>query len=167
MLRAQCVGRILRQQTYTDTQRWLPHDDPWRSSRMKDHINHNKRAGMTNAKQCTPMVVDFINRIEEQGPPTIVTTKEQIEQRVQYQTWLGKKNKDNSDGDPSQMHGVKRKTFYMICHIGRYLHLHFYFSCQDNTMQIIQCKNKYTLHEITPAIVIDLQINFVTICIGI
>ena len=51
----------------------------------------------------------------------------------------------------------------MICHIGRYLHLHFHFQSKDNTMQIIQCKNKDTLGEIAPPIVVDVQINFVTI----
>ena len=29
----------LGKQTYTDTQRWLPQDDPSRSTRMKDHFN--------------------------------------------------------------------------------------------------------------------------------
>ena len=75
--------------TYTDTQRWLPHDDPWRSSRINDHFN---------------------GRIEERGPPTMVTAEEQLQRGVNYQIWLGNGNKDGGDGDPSKIHGVKRRS---------------------------------------------------------
>ena len=79
----------LGKQTYTDTRRWLAHDDPWRSCTMKDHFN---------------------GRVEERGRPTVVTAEEQIERGVQYQDWLGKGNKDGSVGDPSKIHGVKRRS---------------------------------------------------------
>ena len=79
----------LGKQTYTDTRRWLPHDDPWRSGRMKDHFN---------------------GRTEERGPPTRVSAEVQLERAVQYQEWLGAGNRDGSDGDPSKMHGVKRRS---------------------------------------------------------
>ena len=79
----------LGKQTYTDTRRWLPHDDPWRSPRMKDHFN---------------------GRMEERGPPKVVTGDEQALRGVQYQDWLGNGNKDGSDGDPSKIHGVKRRS---------------------------------------------------------
>lgn len=63
----------LGKQTYTDTRRWLPLDDPWRSSRMKDHFN---------------------GRMEERGPPTVVTGAEQTLRGVQYQAWLEEGNND-------------------------------------------------------------------------
>ena len=66
----------LGKQTYTDTRRWLPQDDPWRTCRMKDHFN---------------------GRAEERGPSRVVTTDEQEQMGVQYQDWLGKGNKDGSD----------------------------------------------------------------------
>ena len=50
-------------QTYTDTRRWLPQGDLWRSCRMKDHFN---------------------GRAEERGPPRIVTAKEQELRGLQY-----------------------------------------------------------------------------------
>ena len=79
----------LGKQTYTDTRRWLPHDDPWRSCRMKDHFN---------------------GRLEERGPPRYVTIVEQELRGVQYQDWLEQGNRDGSDGDPSKTHGVKRRS---------------------------------------------------------
>ena len=79
----------LGKQTYADTRRWLPHDDPWRSSRMKEHFNG-----------CA----------EERGPPTRVTADLQLERGVQYQEWLASGNRDGSDGDPSKRHGVKRRS---------------------------------------------------------
>ena len=53
----------LGKQTCTDTRRWLPHNDPWRSTRMKDHFN---------------------GRIEEQGPPRAVTAEKQLQRGVHY-----------------------------------------------------------------------------------
>ena len=79
----------LGKQTYTDTRRWLPHDDLWRSSRMKDHFN---------------------GRMEERGPPTVVTGAEQAQRGVEYQAWLSEGNKEGSVGDPSKLHGVKRRS---------------------------------------------------------
>ena len=79
----------LGKQTYTDTRRWLPPDDPWRASRMKDHFN---------------------NREEGRGPPRVVTAEEQELRGLQYQDWLGKGNREGSDGDPSKIHGVKRRS---------------------------------------------------------
>ena len=75
--------------TYTDTRRWLPQDDPWRSSRMKDHFN---------------------GRIEQRGPPTIVTSEEQLQRGISHQAWLGAGNKEGGDGDQSKIHGVKRRS---------------------------------------------------------
>jgi hypothetical protein len=54
----------LGKQTYTDTRRWLPHDDPWRSARIKDN---------------------FDGCIEERGPPTVFTAEEQLQRGVNYQ----------------------------------------------------------------------------------
>jgi hypothetical protein len=65
--------------TYTDTRRWLPRDDPWRSSGMNDHFN-----GMA----------------EERGPPRVVTGDEQELRGLQYQDWLRMGNREGSDGDP-------------------------------------------------------------------
>ena len=97
MLRAQCVGQILGGEhsielgklTYTDTRRWLPQDDPWRSSRMKDHFN---------------------GRIEQSGPPTVVTAEEQLQRGISHQAWLGAGNKEGGDGDQSKIHGVNRRS---------------------------------------------------------
>ena len=75
--------------TYTDTRRWLPQDDPWRSSRMKDHFN---------------------GRIEQSGPPTVVTAEEQLQRGISHQAWLGAGNKEGGDGDQSKIHGVKRRS---------------------------------------------------------
>lgn len=42
----------------------------------------------------------FNGCIEDRGPPTVVTAEEQLHRGVNYQAWLGKGNKDDSDGDP-------------------------------------------------------------------
>lgn len=47
----------LGKQAYTNVRGWLPHDDPWRSTTMKDQFN---------------------SQIEDQGIPNIVTMDEQI-----------------------------------------------------------------------------------------
>ena len=76
-------------QTYTDTRRWLPHDDPWRSTTMKDLFN---------------------GREEDRGKPNVVNAEEQVERALKYQTWLDGGNKEGVVGDPSKVHGVKRKS---------------------------------------------------------
>lgn len=45
-------------QTYTYTKRWLPHDDPWRSTKMKDHFN---------------------GHIEDREKPNVVIADEQVQ----------------------------------------------------------------------------------------
>ena len=52
----------------------------------------------------------FNGGMGEQEPPTIVTVDEQIQWGIQYQVWLEKRNKDGSDGDPSKIHEVKRRS---------------------------------------------------------
>ena len=79
----------LGKQTYTDTRRWLPHDDQWRSTRMKDHFN---------------------GCVEDRAKPTVVTADEQVERAVKYQTWLHEGNKEGGVGDPSKVHDVKRRS---------------------------------------------------------
>ena len=79
----------LGKQTYTDTRRWLPHDDPWRSTTMKDLFN---------------------GREENRGKPNVVNAEEQVQHAIEYKTWLDKGNKEGAVGDPSKVHGVKRKS---------------------------------------------------------
>ena len=79
----------LGKQTYTDTRRWLPHDDPWRSSTMKEHFN---------------------GREEERGKPDVVTAEEQMNRANEYHNWLDEGNKEGGAGDPSKVHGVKRRS---------------------------------------------------------
>ena len=79
----------LGKQTYTDTRRWLPHNDPWRSPTMKDHFN---------------------GREEVRGKPSVVTAEEQVSRANEYQKWLDKGNREGGVGDPSKVHGVKRKS---------------------------------------------------------
>jgi hypothetical protein len=79
----------LGKQTYTDTRRWLAHDDPWRSPEMKDHFN---------------------GRMEVRGKPNVVNANEQVQRATEYQTWLDAGNKDGAAGDPSKIHGVKRRS---------------------------------------------------------
>ena len=78
----------LGKQTYTHTRRWLPHDNPWRSTTMKDLFN---------------------GREEDRGKPDVVNAEEQVERAIEYQTWLDEGNK-GVVGDPSKVHGVKRKS---------------------------------------------------------
>ncbi len=79
----------LGKQTYTDTRRWLAHDDPWRSPEMKDHFN---------------------GRMELRGKPNVVTAGEQLQRAIEYQTWLDEGNREGATGDPSKTHGVKRRS---------------------------------------------------------
>jgi len=79
----------LGKSAYTDTRRWLPHDDPWRSTSMKDHFN---------------------GREEEQRKTNGVTAEEQVHHANEYQNWLHEGNKERSVGDPSKIHGVKRRS---------------------------------------------------------
>ena len=52
----------------------------------------------------------FNGRMEERGPPKVVMGDEQAHRGVEYQDWLGNGNKEGSDGDPSKIHGVKRRS---------------------------------------------------------
>ena len=79
----------LGKQTYTDTRRWLPHDDTWRSATMKDLFN---------------------GREENRGKPDVVSAEEQVERANEYKTWLDDGNKEGALGDPSKVHGVKKKS---------------------------------------------------------
>ena len=99
----------LGKQTYTDTRRWLPHDDPWRSAAMKDLFN---------------------GREENRGKPDVVNAVEQVERAIEYKTWLDEGNKEGAVGDPSKSHGVKRKS---ILHTLPYWKVmvehHLYINC--------------------------------------
>ena len=79
----------LGKQTYTDTRRWLPHDDPWRSASMKDLFN-----GLE----------------ENRGKPDVVNAEQQVLRAIEYKNWLDAGNKEGALGDPSKVHGVKRKS---------------------------------------------------------
>lgn len=75
--------------TYTDTRRWLPLDDPWRYTAMKDHFN---------------------GREEARGKPDGVTAEEQVHRALEYRNWLDEGNREGGVGDPSKVHGVKRRS---------------------------------------------------------
>ena len=79
----------LGKQTYTDTRRWLPHNDPWRSTAMNALFN---------------------GREEDREKPTAVTAEEQVQRANEYQKWLDEGNKEGATGDPSKVHGVKRRS---------------------------------------------------------
>ena len=71
--------------TYTNTRRWLPHDDPWRSTAMRDHFNG-----------CA----------KDRGKPNVVTADEQVQRANEYWTWLDEGNKKGCVAIPLKVHGV-------------------------------------------------------------
>ena len=52
----------------------------------------------------------FNGRTEERGPPSVVTADQQLQRGVEYQDWLASGHRDVSDGDPSKIYGVKRRS---------------------------------------------------------
>ncbi len=68
---------------------WLPEDNPYRSTRMKDHFN---------------------GQMETRSRPQTVSAEEQLKKAMQYQAWLNEGNKEGSIGDPSKDHGVLWKA---------------------------------------------------------
>jgi hypothetical protein len=79
----------LGKQTYGGTRRWLPPNHTYRSAGMKDH---------------------FDGKIEVCPKPEAVTVQEQLCHAVEYQAWRDAGNRPGVSGDPSKVHGVKRKS---------------------------------------------------------
>ena len=52
----------------------------------------------------------FNGREENRGKPNVVNAEEQLQHAIEYKTWLDKGNKEGAVGDPSKVHGVKRKS---------------------------------------------------------
>lgn len=52
----------------------------------------------------------FNGREENRGKPDVVSAEEQVERANEYKTWLDDGNKEGAVGDPSKVHGVKRKS---------------------------------------------------------
>lgn len=52
----------------------------------------------------------FNGREEVRGKPSVVTAEEQVSRANEYQKWLDKGNREGGVGDPSKVHGVKRKS---------------------------------------------------------
>lgn len=52
----------------------------------------------------------FNGREEDQGKPTVVAAEEQVQRANEYQIWLDEGNKEGGVGDPSKLHGVKRRN---------------------------------------------------------
>jgi hypothetical protein len=69
--------------------RWLPPNHTYRSGGMKDH---------------------FDGKIEVRPKPEAVTVQEQLRHAAEYQAWRDAGNRPGAPGDPSKVHGVKRKS---------------------------------------------------------
>ena len=106
----------LGKQTYTNTRRWLAHDDPWRSPEMKEHFN---------------------GRLEVRGKPNVVNADEQVRRATEYQTWLDTDNKEGAAGDPSKTHGVKKRSilhnmpYWKVCDAAALTQLLYAFTRND------------------------------------
>jgi len=79
----------LGKQTYGGTRRWLPDNHPYRADAMKDH---------------------FEGEVERRGKPRVVTVDEQLQHAEAYEAWKSIGHRDGTHGDPSKVHGVKRKS---------------------------------------------------------
>jgi hypothetical protein len=79
----------LGKQTYGGTRRWLPPNHTYRSGGMKDH---------------------FDGKIEVRPKPEAVTVQEQLHHAAEYQAWRDAGNRPGAPGNPSKVHGVKRKS---------------------------------------------------------
>ena len=47
---------------------------------------------------------------KNRGKPNVVNAEEQVERAIEYQNWLDEGNKEGGVGDPSKVHGVKRRS---------------------------------------------------------
>jgi hypothetical protein len=56
------------------------------------------------------MKCHFNGREETRGKPNVVTVEEQVHRANEYHTWLSAGNKEGGNGDPSKVHGVKRRS---------------------------------------------------------
>ena len=52
----------------------------------------------------------FNGREEDRGKPNVVTAEEQVSRANEYHNWLDEGNKEGGAGDPSKVHGVKRRS---------------------------------------------------------
>ena len=52
----------------------------------------------------------FNGREEDRGKPNVVTAEEQVNRANEYRNWLDEGNKEGGAGDPSKVHGVKRRS---------------------------------------------------------
>ena len=53
--------------------------------------------------------------MEHRGKPRVVSVEEQLQHAEEYEAWKATGNRDGAPGDPSKVHGVKRKSiFYML-----------------------------------------------------
>jgi hypothetical protein len=61
------------------------------------------------------MIQNFDGRIEERTKPKKVSGEKQLQYADEYEQWKAVGNKDGAAGDPSKVHGVKRKSIlYML-----------------------------------------------------
>jgi hypothetical protein len=77
----------LGKQTYGGCRRWLPMDHVFRRDEMKDHFN---------------------GQVEKKGVPQRVSIEDQLRYNRKYATWKVIGHREDSPGDPSKKHGVKR-----------------------------------------------------------
>ena len=52
----------------------------------------------------------FNGREETRGKPNTVTVEEQVHRAIEYENWFREGNKEGGVGDPSKVHGVKRRS---------------------------------------------------------
>jgi hypothetical protein len=81
----------LGKQTYGGTRRWLDPNHAYRRLGMKDHFN---------------------GLVEDRDRPNIVSVKEQLAYAADYEAWKETGNSEGSAGDPSKIHGVKRRSIF-------------------------------------------------------
>jgi hypothetical protein len=79
----------LGKQTYGGTRRWLPKNHRYRSDAMKDHFN---------------------GIMESRPKPKPVSVEEQLQYAAEYEAWKAAGKREGAAGDPSKLHGVKRRS---------------------------------------------------------
>jgi hypothetical protein len=81
----------LGKNTYRGTRKWLDPNHAYRRVGMKDHFN---------------------GLMEDHQRSNIVSVEEQLQHAADYKAWKETGNKEGSTGDPSKIHGMKRRSIF-------------------------------------------------------
>jgi hypothetical protein len=79
----------LGKQTYGGTRGWLPEDHAYRRLEMQEN---------------------FSGQVESRTKPRAVSVEELLEHAAAYEAWRVAGNRDGATGDPSKVHGCKRRS---------------------------------------------------------